>query len=203
MSAAVQPSWISVEDAAATLGVAPRTVRRWCASGRLPGQRVGTVWVVLASEENQTASHGKKTKPGALHSAQSIHAIRTRLRATGQLLIDVGNRITGAQRRPGKLFLTWQSQRGLQVTLAIGRVSPLHGWAPQALGALPFWMQERDRWRPVMPLVKRYETLRAWCAPQLLRIAGVGEVVLAGIAQLERAILAMEAGETGTSSTKP
>ena len=33
--------WVSVEEAAAYLGVGDRTIRRWCNEGRLPQYRVG------------------------------------------------------------------------------------------------------------------------------------------------------------------
>jgi excisionase family DNA binding protein len=212
---------LSVEEAAEKLGISPRTIRRWCESGRLAGQLVGTVWVVwdptldrmrltpvrriaprvrgtTADVEDRSGGmqlRGKHPEEQG-KSRYRTQEIRQRLREAGQRLIDTGNRVAGAQRRPGKLFLTWQSQRSLQVTFAIGRLSPLHGWTPHALGTtLPFWMAERGQWREVMPLLRRYETLRAWCAPQLLRIPGVGELVLAEIARFETAVAAIQEPE--------
>jgi hypothetical protein len=88
----------------------------------------------------------------------------------------------------------------LQVTFAVGRLSPLHGWAPYTLGTtLPFWLEERLQWRQITPLLKRYERLRAWCAPRLLRLPGVGALVCEEIAQLEAAVVALRAGTSGSA----
>lgn len=35
------PEWLTVEDVAALLRVAPRTVRGWLTEGRLPGRNLG------------------------------------------------------------------------------------------------------------------------------------------------------------------
>lgn len=80
----------------------------------------------------------------------------------------------------------------MRVTLAIGRESPTKGWSPHALGVeLPFWLAERSRWQRVMPLLRQYERIRAWCAPRLLRIAGVSDAVQAELCRLEAALQAL------------
>jgi excisionase family DNA binding protein len=188
-----RPPLLSVEEVATKLGVSGRTVRRWCACGHLEAQLVGTVWVVWGVLEDSSSEYGRGSKYSERPLRLDLQAMRKRLRESGQRLIDTGNVVAGAQRRPGKLFLTWQSQRGLQVTFAIGRLSPLHGWAPHALGTmLPFWIEERQQWRRVVPLLKHYERIRAWCAPRLLCVAGVGALVLEEIARLEIAIAALQ-----------
>lgn len=71
----------------------------------------------------------------------------------------------------------------------MGRENPTTGWSPYALGVeVPFWLAERPRWRQVMPLLRRYEQVRGWCAPQLLRIPGVSDVVLRELHRLEVAL---------------
>jgi excisionase family DNA binding protein len=40
------PELVPTADAARRLQVTPRTVRRWLASGRLSGQRIGSILVV-------------------------------------------------------------------------------------------------------------------------------------------------------------
>lgn len=96
--------------------------------------------------------------------------------------------------RPGAVFLTWRAPRSLRVTFAIGRTSPLQGWAPYAVGVeLPFWLTERAAWRPVLPLLRHYDQLRTWCAPRLLRVPGVRAVVLAELVRLEAALGLLEA----------
>jgi excisionase family DNA binding protein len=45
------PQVLSVIEAAAVLGVAPRTVRRWLHEGHMSGQKIGTSWVVLCPAE--------------------------------------------------------------------------------------------------------------------------------------------------------
>ena len=188
-----RPPLLSVEEVATTLGVSGRTVRRWCACGHLDAQLVGTVWVVWGALEDSSSEYGRGSKYSERPLRLGLQAMRKRLRETGQRLIDTGNVVAGAQRRPGKLFLTWQSQRGLQVTFAIGRLSPLHGWAPHALGTmLPFWIEERAQWQRVMPLLKYYERIRMWCVPRFLRIAGVSALVLEEITQLETAIATLQ-----------
>ena len=185
-------SLLSVEEAAKKFGVSARTIRRWCESGRLTGQLVGMVWVIWEVPDTHPEKHGRNKRYPAIQSRHPTREIRQRLRAAGQKLIDTGNVIAGAHRRPGKLFLTWQSQRSLRVTFAIGRLSPLRGWAPLALESLPFWMEERQQWREVIPLLKRYEMLRAWCSSKLLRIPGVGALVLEEIIKFEVAVAAIQ-----------
>jgi hypothetical protein len=115
--------------------------------------------------------------------------VRQRLRTVGGQLISVGNQVAHASPRAGALQLSWRTPPSLRVTLAIGRVSPTRGWTPVALGVeLPFWLTERARWRRIIPLLRRYDTLRACCTPWLLRLPGVGTAVLAELAQLEAAI---------------
>jgi hypothetical protein len=110
----------------------------------------------------------------------------------GALLIAVGNHVTQARKGRGQLFLTWRTPHALRVTLAIGRESPTRGWSPHALGVeLPFWLAERARWRTVLPLLRQYEQIRIWCAPRLLRIPGVSEVVLTELCRVEAALWVM------------
>ena len=51
--------------------------------------------------------------------------------------------------------------------------------------ALPFWFREQSQWREILPLLHWYEQLRGWCHPVLLRVPGVGPVLLAEIARFE------------------
>jgi hypothetical protein len=118
--------------------------------------------------------------------------VRQRLRDVGAQLITVGNRVAQAIPRAGVLFLTWRAPRSLRVTLAIGRVSQTQRWAPHALGVeLPFWLDERAHWHRVLPLLRRYDTLRACCRPWLLRLPGVGAAILEELTLLEAAVIAL------------
>src|SRR5262249_59274316 len=91
--------------------------------------------------------------------------------------------------------------RSLGVTFAIGRTHPTRGWTPIALGLeYPFWLEGRPRWRPVLPLLRRYERLRLWCATALLRIPGVSAVVLGELARLEAALEALHPPATGAEA---
>jgi hypothetical protein len=86
----------------------------------------------------------------------------------------------------------------LPITFAMGRASPTRQWAPHALGIeLPFWLQERQRWQHVRPLLRRYEQLRLWCHPSLVRIPQVQEVLEAELHQLQAAVEACAAHEVG------
>jgi hypothetical protein len=119
--------------------------------------------------------------------------LRLRLRHAGTRLITVGNQMAGAQRQRGQVFLTWRRPQSLQIIVAIGRQSPTHGWTPRPLGTeMPFWFREQAQWRRVLPLLRRYEQVRSWCHPRLLRIPGVGEVVLQEIAWLETALTVLQ-----------
>jgi hypothetical protein len=136
--------------------------------------------------------------------AVTLAIVRTRLRQVGHQLITVGNHVAGAQRRRGQVFLTWRRGRGLQIVLALGRQRPRHGWVPQALGtALPFWFREQSQWREILPLLHWYEQLRGWCHPQLLRVPGVGEVVLADLARLEATLLSFGPHEVTAEDIGP
>jgi hypothetical protein len=178
---------IPVATAATVLGVTPRTVRRWLAAGLLAGQKVGTSWGVCLPP-----SAGL---PPSVPVA-SRRALYRRLRQVGARLITVGNQAAAVVPARGAVFLAWRTPHGLQVTLAIGRRHPTQGWAPHTLGtALPFWIRERSRWARVLPLLRWYERLRGWCHPQLLRVVGVREVILAEIVRLESALCALESAD--------
>ena len=106
----------------------------------------------------------------------------------------VGTQIVQAQPRRGVVFLTERRPGSAQVTLAIGWVSPLHGWAPYALGVeLPFWLKKRAQWRRVLPLLRQYERLRHWCTPALRRVPGTDAVLLAELARLGATLEALVA----------
>jgi hypothetical protein len=125
--------------------------------------------------------------------------VRARLRAAGAQLIAVGNALAAPVLRPGVVFLAWRAPRSLSVIFAIGRAHPTRGWAPIAVGLdYPFWLEGRPRWRLVRPLLRRYEQLRLWCVPALLRLPGVRSVVLDELTRLEAALEAVRAraGET-------
>jgi excisionase family DNA binding protein len=177
---------VSIAAAAEQLGVAPRTIRHWLQTGRLQGYKLGLrTWVVCLSRDERII-------PAHPTARVAPAAIRQRLRAVGARLIAVGNKAAQASQRPGALFLTWRAPRSLRITLAIGRVSPTQGWTPYALGVeLPFWLAERNQWRRVLPLLRRYDTLRSCCAPWLLRLPDVGAAVLAELARLEVAVTAL------------
>jgi hypothetical protein len=125
--------------------------------------------------------------------------IRQHLRQLGQRLITVANAAAGVQQQRGAVFVTWRRPGGLQLTFAIGRTSPIQGWAPHAVGlALPFWLRERQRWHGVSPLLRRYERLRHWCHPRLLRLPAVQELVEAELRQLSAAMESFAPQEFGT-----
>jgi hypothetical protein len=178
---------LTVLEAARVLECAPQTVRRLLQNGR--------EWIVWWWADMDGAYRGR---PSASHTAPAITpaVLRQRLRSVGEALITIGNQTTGTHPRRGQVFLTWRTSCSLQVTLAIGRTRLTQEWAPHALGtALPFWVQERPRWRRVLPLLRWYECLRLWCHPRLLRIPDVVGVVQDELVQLEAALgaLAQEA----------
>jgi len=180
----------SVTEAARALGCAPQTVRRLLQMGRLAGSKLGRDWIVWG-----LPTDGESATPGSLEATPAM--VRTRLRAIGTRLITVGNAVAETVPRPGAVFLTWRAPRGLRVTFAIGRTSPRQGWAPYAVGVeLPFWLTERTAWRPVLPLLRHYDQVRSWCVPRLLRVPGVGAVVLAELARLEATLDRLEATQT-------
>lgn len=45
--------WLSVEQIADHLGIAPITVYRWLEKGRIPANRIGKLWKFKASEVDQ------------------------------------------------------------------------------------------------------------------------------------------------------
>jgi hypothetical protein len=166
-----------------------RTVRRWLQRGRLRGRKLGRDWVVEALPMVGPLSAPTKPLPPA--------QLRTRLRAAGAQLIAVGNALTAPTLRPGVVFLTWRAPRSLSVTFAIGRAHPTRGWTPIAVGLeYPFWLEGRPRWRAVYPLLRRYEQLRLWCAPALLRLPGVRAAVLSELSRLETALGTLQARGT-------
>jgi len=188
------PPGLSVDEAAQALGCSPQTVRRLLRAGRLAGRKLGREWVVwFASETSTVMMSGLRAQKSNAALQQSTTAtIRLRLREVGTLLIAVGNHVAQARKSRGQLFLTWRTPHALRITLAIGRESPTRSWSPHALGVeLPFWLAERVHWRQVMPLLRRYEQLRLWCAPRLLRIAGVSDAVRAELNRLEAVLQAM------------
>ena len=175
----------SAQEVATGLGVSPRTVRYWLQTGQLLGEKVGGIWHIWARDLPVSG-----LEVGAC--LFTVQHLRLRLRHAGTRLITVGNQIAGTQRRRGHIFLTWRRPQSLQIIVAIGRQSPTHGWTPRPLGTeIPFWFREEARWRRVLPLLRRYEQVRSWCHPRLLRIPGVGEVVLQEVAGLETALLAL------------
>jgi hypothetical protein len=91
----------------------------------------------------------------------------------------------------------------LAVTFAIGRVTPTQKWAPYALGIeLPFWIAERARWTSLMPVVRRYDRVRGWCVPRLVRLAGVASVIEDEIARLDKALARLGSEHDIASSTE-
>lgn len=194
-SARPGPPLQTVPAVAAQLGVEPRTIRRWLQQGRLQGYKLGCTWVVVAPPAPTRLPVPDAAAGPAVQRVPAVSAalVRQRLRDVGAQLIAVGNQVAQAPPRPGALFLTWRTPRSLRVTLAIGRLSRTQRWAPYALGVeLPFWLKERARWRPVLPLLRRYDTLRACCRPWLLRLPGVGAAVLGELVKLEAAVQALE-----------
>jgi excisionase family DNA binding protein len=180
---------LSVEEAATVLGVAPRTVRRWLQDGDLIGKKIGTIWVVLLPEAHETQERHRRRTRLTRGEFPTLPLLRQRLRQLGHQLIAVGNSTAGAQQKRGEVFLTWRRPGGLQILFVIGRASPVQGWAPHALGsALPFWLTERQRWRQIRPLRRRYEQLRIWCHPRLLRIPQVRTVIEAELHRLQAAV---------------
>jgi hypothetical protein len=185
---------LSVIDAATVLGVAPRMVRRWLQEGSLAGQKIGTTWVVLCSAERTSSDLQTGGTVVSPKTQLTPAMLRQRLRHLGASLISVGNAVAGTRRARGAVFLTWRRPGRLPITFAIGRTSPTHGWAPHALGTeLPFWLTERQQWRPVRPLLKQYEQLRSWCHPRLLRLPQVREIVEAELHRLQAAVEACAA----------
>ncbi|MGE3540216.1 MAG: helix-turn-helix domain-containing protein [Candidatus Tectimicrobiota bacterium] len=181
---------LSVQAAAQQLGCSVRTVRRQLATGRLAGSKVGRDWVVWAGTPSSTSAAPAAVPPNA-------RGLRARLRILGSRLIAVGNALAAPAPRPGAVLLTWRRPRSLQVILAIGRLSPLHSWTPYAVGIdFPFWLAERAAWRPVLPLLRRYERLRLWCAPRLLRVPGVPVVIEAELASVDAMLDDLEALQT-------
>jgi helix-turn-helix protein len=185
---------LSVAEAATVLGVAPRTVRRWLQDEDLVGKKIGTVWVVLLPEAHETQDTHRRHARLTGGKLPALPLMRPRLRQLGHQLIAVGNTTAGAQPKRGEVFLTWRRPGGLQILFAIGRASPTQGWAPHALGsAFPFWLTERQRWRQIRPLLRRYEQLRGWCHPRLWRIPRVREVIEAELHRLQAAVEACAA----------
>jgi excisionase family DNA binding protein len=185
---------LSVDEAAQALGCSPQTVRRLLRAGRVEGRKLGREWVVwFTAETSAVRMSGHRAQKSDITLQQpTTTTIRKRLREVGTLLIAVGNHMAQARKGRGQLFLTRRTPHALRITLAIGRQSLTKGWSPYVLGVeLPFWLAERTHWRQVMPLLRRYEQIRSWCAPRLLRIAGVGEAVLAELRRLETALQAM------------
>jgi excisionase family DNA binding protein len=188
-------SVLSVDETAQALGCSRQTVRRLLQMGRLAGRKLGREWVIWWPAEEQTRAVPQRRERASprVSPAPTTAAVRARLRAVGQQLIAVGNRVAQGRRRRGALFLTWRAPQSLRVTIAMGRESPSTGWSPYALGVeVPFWLAERPRWRQVMPLLRRYERVRGWCAPQLLRIPGVSDVVLTELLRLEAAVATLD-----------
>jgi hypothetical protein len=68
---------------------------------------------------------------------------------------------------------------------------------------LPFWLTERHQWRRVRPLVWRYEQLRSWCHPRLMRLPQVREVVETELSRLQAAVdaCAAQAAAQGARQT--
>jgi hypothetical protein len=198
------PQVLSVTDAAAMLGIAPRTVRRWLQKGYLAGQKIGTSWVVIGQDTRASSQTplGETVVPQNMQRTSVL--LRQRLRHLGGRLITVGNTVAGARRARGEVFLTWRRPGRLPITFAIGRASPTRSWAPHALGTeLPFWLKERRQWRQVQRLLKQYEQLRHWCHPRLLCLPQVLEVVETELHRLQVAVesCAAHAADQGVRQT--
>jgi excisionase family DNA binding protein len=192
---------LTVAEAAAGLHVSPRTVRRLLQAGRLGGRKLGREWVVWWPKNTNDKPVTTFPQPAGGHAA-SPAALRERLRQVGDTLITVGNQVAGTTMQRGAVFLAWRRPGSLQVTLAIGRAHPTRGWAPHVLGtALPFWLTERQQWQPILPLLRRYEQLRLWCAPRLLRIPGVADVIQTELTRLATAVETLAPAQTGTPHT--
>ncbi len=183
---------VSVAEAAVRLSIAPHRVRRLLQGGRLPGRKLGREWAVLWPTDARMRGGGNADHNSEQVSRETPHlltALRQQLRQVGTTLIRTGN--ASAQARParGAVFLTWRRPNSLAVTFAMGRVTPTQQWAPYALGSdLPFWLKDRARWAPVIPVVRRYDRVRGWCVPRLVRLAGVAAVIVDDIARLEEAL---------------
>lgn len=189
---------LTVAEVARVQQVPPRTVRSWLQRGVLDGQKIGTVWGVWwpAAWGGPPGRPRRRQTRHDLPPAVTLAMVRTRLRHVGNQLIAVGNQVAGSPPRRGHVFLTWRRPRSLQIILALGRRHPIRAWAPHALGTeLPFWFREQPQWREVLPLLRWYEQLRGWCHPRLLRVPGVGPVLLAEIARLESALHALESAD--------
>jgi excisionase family DNA binding protein len=180
---------LSVKEAAAVLGVAPRTVRRWLQDEHLVGQKIGTTWVVLVPEDRARRKTHRHCARLTRQTPTALPRIRTRLRQLGSQLIAVGNTTARAQQKRGTVFVTWRRPGSLHIIFALGRITPTRGWAPYAVGTeLPFWLTERRQWRAVQRLLKQYEQLRHWCHPRLLRLPQVVEIVEAELHRLQAAV---------------
>ena len=81
----------TVEEAAAALGVAPRTVRRLLQEGRVGGRKLGREWVVWWPGDTLPPRIPEQTGD----SGTSPSALRRRLRQVGAQLIVVGNQAGG------------------------------------------------------------------------------------------------------------
>jgi hypothetical protein len=188
---------VSVAEAAAQLSMAPHRVRRLLQGGRLPGRKLGREWAVLWPTDMRILGGGSADhshEPVSYKTPPLLTTLRQQLREVGAMLIRTGNACAQARPVRGAIFLTWRRPNSLAVTFAIGRVTPAQQWAPYALGSdLPFWLTDRVRWVPVIPVVRRYDRVRGWCVPRLVRCPGVAAVIDDEIARLKEALARLDA----------
>ena len=195
---------VTVSEAAEHLHLAPHRVRRLLQDGRLPGRKLGREWAVLWPTDGRMLDGGRADDNSTHVSRETPHlltTLRQQLREVGARLIRTGNALAQAKPARGTVFLAWRRPTSLAVTFAMGRVTPSQQWAPYALGIdLPFWIAERARWTRLMPVVRRYDRVRGWCVPRLVRLAGVASVIEDEIVRLDEALTRLGTEHDATSS---
>lgn len=61
--------WLSVDEIARYLGVAPVTVYRWLEKGKIPAHRVGKLWKFRTSEVDSWVTRGNAAEPTSGNAA--------------------------------------------------------------------------------------------------------------------------------------